>query len=198
MSMVLFLAILWNLIIPLTLSYFIFKLIYRKVFKSQKKVSKFLVFIGGIAILSSFHVFNISYYFQPSYYEFKKMCALNELPNNEEKYNKILGYYGLSLDTLDWEKIGKEKALEKKTAQFFYDALNNEELYDTLSPIYTYWYGYGYMLFKHKPTRENIIDVRKMLHFQSYLLKGNIGWNISTDGSFYIPAKTEYCVIGKY
>ncbi|WP_194146007.1 hypothetical protein [Helicobacter bilis] len=67
-----FLVILWNLIIPLTLSYLIFKLIYKRIFKSQKKISKILVFIGNIAILSSFYIFNIPYYFQPSYYEFKK------------------------------------------------------------------------------------------------------------------------------
>lgn len=193
-----FLVILWNLIIPLTLSYLIFKLIYKRIFKSQKKISKILVFIGNIAILSSFYIFNIPYYFQPSYYEFKKKCALNELPNDEEKYNKILGYYGLSLDTLDWEKIGKEQPMKKETAQSIYNTLNNEELYNTLSPIYTYWYGYGYILFQHKPTRENIIDVRKILHFQSYLLEGNIIWNISADGNFHIPVKTEYCVIGKY
>ncbi|WP_245945924.1 hypothetical protein, partial [Helicobacter didelphidarum] len=59
-----------------------------------------------------------SYYLEPSYHEFKKMCKLNELPNNEEKYNKILSYFGLSLDTLDWEelnrrayKLGKEASL---------------------------------------------------------------------------------------
>ena len=33
------------------------------------------------------------------------MCKLNELPNNEEKYNKILRYFDTSLDTLDWEEL---------------------------------------------------------------------------------------------
>ncbi|RDU58928.1 hypothetical protein, partial [Helicobacter sp. MIT 14-3879] len=32
---------------------------------------------------------------------------LNELPNNKEKYNKILSYFDLSLDTLDWDKLNK-------------------------------------------------------------------------------------------
>ena len=36
------------------------------------------------------------------------MCKLNELPNNEEKYNKILRYFDTSLDTLDWEELNKE------------------------------------------------------------------------------------------
>nr|WP_238702166.1 hypothetical protein [Helicobacter bilis] len=33
------------------------------------------------------------------------MCKVNELPNNEEKYNKILSYFDTSLDTLDWEEL---------------------------------------------------------------------------------------------
>ena len=39
------------------------------------------------------------YSFQPSYHKFKKMCKLNELPNDEYKYNKILAYFDTSLDT---------------------------------------------------------------------------------------------------
>lgn len=43
------------------------------------------------------------------------MCKLNELPNDEEKYNKILGYFDTSLDTLDWEELnmGKKKLTEE-------------------------------------------------------------------------------------
>lgn len=29
------------------------------------------------------------------------MCKLNELPNNEEKYNKILGYFDKKLGDID-------------------------------------------------------------------------------------------------
>ena len=49
---------------------------------------------------------------QPSYWEFKKLCKLNELPNNEEKYNKMLAYYDMSLDDIDdidWKKINEDK-----------------------------------------------------------------------------------------
>ena len=55
----------------------------------------------------------VPYNLQPSYHKFKKMCKLNELPNTEEKYNKILGYFDLSLDTLDWEELNKTKRLFK-------------------------------------------------------------------------------------
>lgn len=33
------------------------------------------------------------------------MCKINELPNDENKYNKILSYFDTDLESLDWEKI---------------------------------------------------------------------------------------------
>ena len=86
------------------LSYLILKSIYTIIFKSKKKVSKFLVFIGAVGLIV-FYYTPYSFYVEPSYWEFKKMCKLNELPNNEEKFNKILGYFDTSLDTLDWEEL---------------------------------------------------------------------------------------------
>nr|WP_230455593.1 hypothetical protein [Helicobacter bilis] len=82
----------------------ILKSIYTIIFKSKKKVSKFLVFIGAVGLIV-FYYTPYSFYVEPSYWEFKKMCKLNELPNNEEKFNKILGYFDTSLDTLDWEEL---------------------------------------------------------------------------------------------
>ena len=55
-----------------------------------------------------------SFYLEPSYWQFRNMCKLNELPNNEEKHNKILRYFDLSLDTLDWEELnGKVEWVSK-------------------------------------------------------------------------------------
>ena len=53
----------------------------------------------------------VPYSFQPSYHKFKKMCKVNELPNNEEKYNKILSYFDTDLDNLesDWGKLIDEE-----------------------------------------------------------------------------------------
>lgn len=93
-----------------TLSYIIWWLIYRKLFKSQKHISKFLVVLGSIGLIM-FYYTPYSFYLEPSYWQFRNMCKLNELPNNEEKYNKILRYFDLSLDTLDWEELN-EKALK--------------------------------------------------------------------------------------
>ena len=61
----------------------------------------------------------VPYSFQPSYHKFKKMCKLNELPNTEEKYNKILGYFDLSLDTLDWEELNERKWKVTKEHGFY-------------------------------------------------------------------------------
>ena len=63
----------------------------------------------NIILLSSILAINLTFFgcmnfvpyaMQPSYYEFKKICELNKLPNNEEKYNKLLKYYNLDWDTM--------------------------------------------------------------------------------------------------
>ena len=65
--------------------------------------------IGSVLVilffLFIFYYTPYSFYLEPSYWQFRNMCKLNELPNNEEKYNKILGYFDLSLDTLDYDKL---------------------------------------------------------------------------------------------
>ncbi|RDU59577.1 hypothetical protein CQA53_11390 [Helicobacter didelphidarum] len=76
----------------------------------MNKLKKFLNFIILFSIIVFFSGCSgwgwfVPYSLQPSYHEFKKICKLNELPNNEEKYNKILSYFGLSLDTLDYDKL---------------------------------------------------------------------------------------------
>ncbi len=92
--------ILLLIIISTILSYLIFKCIYRIIFKSKKSVSKFLVFLGSIGLII-FYYTPYSYYLESSYWQFRNMCKLNELPNNEEKYNKILGYFDKKLGDID-------------------------------------------------------------------------------------------------
>nr|WP_223209296.1 hypothetical protein [Campylobacter coli] len=100
------------------LSYLILKFIYKIIFKSTKSVSKFLVFLGSIGLIIFYYTPD-SYYLEPSYWQFRNMCKLNELPNNEEKYNKILSYFGLSLDTLDWEELNRRAYKISKEQQFY-------------------------------------------------------------------------------
>ena len=45
--------------------------------------------------------FVVPYSFQPSYWEFKKMCEINYMPNTQEKYNIILKYIDKSLGDVD-------------------------------------------------------------------------------------------------
>ncbi len=69
----------------------------------------------------------VPYSFQPSYYKFKKMCKLNKLPNNEEKYNKVLGYFGKSLDSLDWDELNKKtKKLQYKSEYEYVSAIDKQ------------------------------------------------------------------------
>ncbi|RDU61271.1 hypothetical protein CQA53_10390 [Helicobacter didelphidarum] len=99
-------VIIFFLPIVFTLSYFIWWLIYRKAFKSQKKISKFLVFIGGIGLIIFFYT-PYSYNLQPSYHEFKEICKLdpeiyqsNGGKIDEEYYNKVLKYFDTDLDNM--------------------------------------------------------------------------------------------------
>ena len=69
-----------------------------------------------------------SFYLEPSYHQFKKMCKINELPNNEEKYNKILSYFDTSLDTLDWEELnGRVEKLKQTNGWYKKIYLNTEQ-----------------------------------------------------------------------
>ncbi|MWV62943.1 hypothetical protein DCO58_01495 [Helicobacter saguini] len=105
------LFIIMFLLIIFTLSYFICWLIYRKVFKSQRKISKILVFIGGIGLII-FYYTPYSYYLEPSFWQFRNICKLypkiyqaNGGKLDEEYYNKVLRHFDTDLDSLDWEYI---------------------------------------------------------------------------------------------
>lgn len=119
--------------IPTILSYLILTFIYRILFESKEKVSKFLVFLGSIGLII-FYYTPYSYYLEPSFYEFKEMCKLNELPNNEQKYNKILSYFDTDLDRLDWEELNKNKtisnALNSKQTTYKFEILSRNPLPD--------------------------------------------------------------------
>ncbi|WP_050720593.1 hypothetical protein [Helicobacter hepaticus] len=74
--------------------------------KNMKKYFKFKKHILILLVLWIIYLIGIPlhytpYALQPSYWEFKKMCELNELPNSEEKYNKILSYFDKKLGDRD-------------------------------------------------------------------------------------------------
>ncbi len=71
----------------------------------------FILFVVALLFSGCGSWLIVPYSFQPSYWEFKRLCKLNELPNNEEKYNKILNLYGIDLDTLDYDKFQETTTL---------------------------------------------------------------------------------------
>ncbi|RDU57796.1 hypothetical protein CQA44_12390, partial [Helicobacter sp. MIT 14-3879] len=87
------------LLIPVV-SFIIVRVINKKLVNKNKKKLPTLIFFPLTTILIGSLGFGyffgygwfIPYSLQPSYWEFKRMCELNELPNNKEKYNKILSY----------------------------------------------------------------------------------------------------------
>ncbi len=68
----------------------------KKFFKPKKIILTFIICIGiyFIGIPLGFVPF---WWIQPNYWEFRELCRINDLPNSEEKYKKILGYFGLKL-----------------------------------------------------------------------------------------------------
>lgn len=112
------LYIFFLILISTIISYLILKFIYRIIFKSKKKISNILVFLGGVGLII-FYYTPYSFYLEPSYWQFKNMCKLNELPNDEEKYNKILKYFNTDLDTLDWEELnGRNQKLTEENFDY--------------------------------------------------------------------------------
>ncbi|TLE02581.1 hypothetical protein [Helicobacter bilis] len=94
------------ILIPTILSYLILTFIYRIIFKSKEKVSKFLVFLGSIGLII-FYYTPYSYYLEPSFHKFRNICKLdpeiyqaNGGKIDEEYYNKVLKYFDTSLDTM--------------------------------------------------------------------------------------------------
>ncbi|AAP76988.1 hypothetical protein [Helicobacter hepaticus] len=85
-----------------------------------KKILKIckILFILWIIYLIGIPLYYTPYELQPSYWEFRKMCELNELPNNEEKYNKILKYFNTDLESLDWEELNKTKRISNAFYKF--------------------------------------------------------------------------------
>lgn len=94
------LAIIFFIVIPLVL-FFYFKY----------NIGSIIVILFFLFI---FYYTPYSFYLEPSYWEFRNMCKINELPNNEEKYNKILKYFDTSLDTLDWEELNHNNDNKRK------------------------------------------------------------------------------------
>ncbi|TLE02332.1 hypothetical protein LS77_011055 [Helicobacter bilis] len=70
-------------------------------------------------MLFIFYYTPYSFYLEPSFWQFRRICKLNELPNNEEKYNKILSYFDTDLDILDWEELNGRKWKVTKEHGFY-------------------------------------------------------------------------------
>lgn len=190
--------ILFLILIPTILSYIILKLIYTKIFKSQKKVSKILVFLGSIGLIV-FYYTPYSYYLEPSFWQFRNICKLNELPNDEYKFNKILGYFNQNFESLDWDKLNKE-ALKLSNGRRDYIkgkleyraevATISKKSYDISVDLYANDKGLS---------KENItyIETYGTWHTNRFYLDGNEGsgvyWNEKRLGCYnIIPLKYDY------
>ena len=170
------------------LSYLIFKFIYRIIFKSKKSVSKFLVFIGSIGLII-FYYTPYSFYVEPSYWQFRRICKLNELPNDEYKYNKILGYFDTDLDSLDWEELNREVEAMGEKAHFY--SPNEVEYEFFIGEIRNSRYSIFASLYSNekifKKSNITLAIILGKWHTRRYYLDGNEG------SGFYWSEEDLYC-----
>lgn len=96
--------------------------------------------IVWIIYLIGIPLYYTPYALQPSYWEFKKLCEINNLPDGEEKYNKILTYYNMNLDDIDWKKINENKQFlcKKIRKDWRFDYVDDYEFSDCLPNVREY------------------------------------------------------------
>ncbi|EDO9588157.1 hypothetical protein GY404_001898 [Campylobacter coli] len=168
--------------IPTILSYLILKLIYTKLLKSKKKVSKFLVFLGSIGLMI-FYYTPYSFYLEPSYWQFRNMCKINELLNDEYKYNKILSYFDTDLESLDWEELNektwkiKESNGNYKKGIYEYATLTKKKQLNYRTSITA-----SFLSNESKINHYNInqMSIGATWHTNRFYLSGDFYWNEAT------------------
>ena len=153
--------------------------------------------IGSVLVilffLFIFYYTPYSFYLEPSYWQFRNMCKINELPNNEEKYNKILGYFDTSLDTLDWEELNKEAQIAH-SSPIAIDYRRKVINYSSSTPKHKGRLSYNYVFLyphsKEKFSQQNLplIGTLTTWHARRYFPDGNEG------SGFYWSEETLTCV----
>ena len=150
------------------LSYLILKCVYAIIFKSTKSVSKFLVFLGSIGLIM-FYYTPYSFYLEPSYWKIKEICEFNNLPNDEEKYNKILRYFDLSLDTLDWEELNERAIdLSDRVDGQYADYLPSVRVYRSnviTNKTKKYWYDVTLYFNNNGVSKKHIVYIKTFASF---------------------------------
>ena len=124
------------------------------------------------------------YSFQPSFKEFKEICKLNELSNDECKYNKILSYFDTDLESLDWDKLNEETWKIRETSGdykkgiFEYATVTDKKQLNSRAEIIA-----SFLSSKSKINRYNInrMSVGLIWHTKRFLLDDNEGTGIYWD-----------------
>lgn len=110
--------------------------------KKHLKPKKIILalFIAWIIYLIGIPLYYTPYALQPSYWEFKRLCEINNLPKSIEKYNKILGYFDMALDGNigpNWNKNKKYNSRISLWLYIYYKNKNDTRLeFDNIEKIY--------------------------------------------------------------
>ncbi|RDU66127.1 hypothetical protein CQA53_04855, partial [Helicobacter didelphidarum] len=164
-----------------------------KAFKSKKKISKFLVFIGGIGLII-FYYTPYSYYLEPSYWKFKEICRLqpeiyqfNGGKIDEEYYNKVLKYFDTDLDNMS-----NVKTLRVSDDKKHFSYLFKKWIGDRIDFSFRLWFK------DERATKDNIKSVSFYITWRDLrpYLAGNEGTGFYLSGSrvgcFETLSRNEY------
>ncbi len=172
--------------------------------KKHLKPKKIILtlFIAWIIYIIGIPLYYTPYELQPSYWEFKKICALdNDIYEasggklDEEYYNKVLAYFDTDLDSLDWNMISKKaKQIGENSRYYNPNEVRLQYVYIIKKDRIEYVYG---MYFKDKVDRQHLIRMyfAPFWYKRQYWPEGNEGsgflWNESSLSCDRIYCKYE-------
>ena len=151
----------------------------RKILKTFKILS--FIIIPPLIVFIYFFGWGwlVPYELQPSYWQFRNICKINELPNNEYKYNKILSYFDTDLESLDWEELNREAQISY--LEVIVDYRQKMTNYSSSVPKDKGRLGYNYVFLypnsKERFSQQNLpsIGILATWHTKRFYLDGNEG-----------------------
>ncbi|WP_337190604.1 hypothetical protein [Helicobacter saguini] len=84
------------------------------------------------------------------------------MPDNQEKYNKILSYFDLSLDTLDWEELNREAEIFFQLKNKVIDTMKCSANFSIRQPIKNGRILYNFVLLYKNKNINSIQDFKSI------------------------------------
>lgn len=99
-------------------------------------MTKILIILSPILLVALFY----TPFVYPSYWEFRKLCELNNFPKSQEKYNRILGHFDKKLDNSlgenGYAKIGYSNRIDLGVYIYYKNPSNKTLIFENIDKIY--------------------------------------------------------------